>query len=94
MQKPKRNNSTTAIKSILIAYDGSECSEAIFTELQHAGLPPQLDAHVVAVAAEQWNADCLFIGASGLQHPATETLGTVASALAVRAHCSVEIVRP
>jgi len=44
--------------------------------------------------AERWNADCLFIGAFGLHHPGTETLGTVASALAVRAHCSVEIVRP
>lgn len=44
--------------------------------------------------AASWNADCLFIGASGLHHPATETLGTVALALAVRAHCSVEIVRP
>jgi nucleotide-binding universal stress UspA family protein len=43
--------------------------------------------------AERWNADCLFIGASGLHHPGTETLGTVAWALAVRAHCSVEIVR-
>ena len=38
------------MKTILIAYDGSECSEAIFTELQHAGLPPLLDAHVVMVA--------------------------------------------
>lgn len=44
--------------------------------------------------AERRNADCLFIGASGLHHPGTETLGTVASALAVRAHCSVEIMRP
>ena len=44
--------------------------------------------------AERWSADCLFIGASGLHHADTETLGTVASALAVRAHCSVEIVRP
>lgn len=44
--------------------------------------------------AERWNADCIFVGASGLQHPDTATLGTVASALAVRAHCSVEIVRP
>jgi nucleotide-binding universal stress UspA family protein len=43
--------------------------------------------------AESWNADCLFIGASGLHHGGAETLGTVASALAVRAHCSVEIVR-
>jgi len=39
--------------------------------------------------AQRWNADCLFIGAYGLQHP-----GTVASALAVRVHCSAEIVRP
>ena len=44
--------------------------------------------------AERWNADCIFIGESGLQGPDPETLGTVASALAVRAHCSVEIVRP
>ena len=44
--------------------------------------------------AERWRGDCLFIGASGLQHADTATLGTVASALAVRAHCSVEIVRP
>jgi len=44
--------------------------------------------------AERWNADCVFIGASGLHQPGTETLGTVASALAVRAHCPVEIVRP
>jgi nucleotide-binding universal stress UspA family protein len=43
---------------------------------------------------ERWNADCIFVGASGLQHPDTATLGTVASALAVRAHCSVEIVLP
>ena len=174
------------MKNILIAYDGSECSEAIMTELQRAGLPSQLKAHVVAVDgsltsqaavravaerawptgtvvslitviepglrvadeipgehsverlrrrdailewiqamvtaayrqlelvglvperhtlegeakpklleyAESWKADCIFIGASGLQHPATDTLGTVASALAVRACCSVEIVRP
>lgn len=43
--------------------------------------------------AENWKADCLFIGATGL-NDADDTLGTVASALAVRAHCSVEIVRP
>jgi nucleotide-binding universal stress UspA family protein len=43
--------------------------------------------------AERWDADCLFIGAAGLHHGHTETLGTVASALAVRAHSSVEIVR-
>ena len=50
--------------------------------------------HTLLEWAERWNADCIFVGASGLQHPDTATLGTVASALAVRAHCSVEIVRP
>ncbi len=43
--------------------------------------------------SERWSADCLFIGASGLHHPGSQALGTVASALAMRAHCSVEIVR-
>ena len=72
---------------------------AAHRQLELAGLVPE--SHVLEGEpkprllewAESWNADCLFIGASGLQHPATETLGTVASALAVRAHCSVEIVR-
>ena len=72
---------------------------AAHRQLELAGLAPE--RHVLEGEpkprllewAESWHADCLFIGASGLQHPATETLGTVASALAVRAHCSVEIVR-
>lgn len=37
------------MKTILIAYDGSECSEAIIASLKHAGLPAQLEAHVVTV---------------------------------------------
>ena len=75
-------------------------STAAHRQLELAGLVTErhtLDGepkHMLLEWAERWNADCLFIGASGLQHPATETLGTVASALAVRAHCSVEIVRP
>ena len=78
--------------------------EAVATAAQRqlglAGLVPESHTlegepkHTLLEWAERWNADCLFVGASGLQHPATETLGTVASALAVRAHCSVEIVRP
>lgn len=43
--------------------------------------------------AEEWKADCIFVGASGTQHPAEDVFGTVASAISVRAHCSVEIVR-
>jgi nucleotide-binding universal stress UspA family protein len=45
-------------------------------------------------AAEDWEADCIFLGARGLQHGERLFLGTTASAIATRAHCSVEIVRP
>jgi nucleotide-binding universal stress UspA family protein len=44
--------------------------------------------------AEAWEADSIFIGARGQQHGQRLTLGTMASAVATRAHCSVEIVRP
>ena len=38
-------------------------------------------------------ADCIFIGAHGLHHEGKPSLGAVASAVAARAHCTVEIVR-
>ena len=37
------------MKTILIAYDGSPCADAIITELRHAGLPSALAVHVIAV---------------------------------------------
>lgn len=44
--------------------------------------------------AEAWGADSIFLGARGQHHGERLTLGTMASAVATRAHCSVEIVRP
>ena len=38
-------------------------------------------------------ADCIFLGAQGQHHGERRALGTVATAVAARAHCSVEIVR-
>lgn len=43
--------------------------------------------------AEGWEADAIFLGARGLHHGGRLTLGTMASAVAARAHCSVEIAR-
>ena len=43
--------------------------------------------------AEAWDADCIFLGSRGLDHGGRWLLGSVASAIASRAHCSVEIVR-
>ena len=44
--------------------------------------------------AEEWGADCIFLGATGLSNRVQRfLLGSVAGAVAARAHCSVEIVR-
>lgn len=50
--------------------------------------------HELLNHAEIWEADSIFIGARGLHHGGRLSLGTLASAVATRAHCSVEIVRP
>ncbi len=45
--------------------------------------------------AEQWDADCIFIGATRYNDVITKyLLGSVSSAVVSRAHCSVEVVRP
>jgi nucleotide-binding universal stress UspA family protein len=43
--------------------------------------------------AEAWGADCIFLGARGLRGVERFLLGSVATAVAARAHCSVEVVR-
>lgn len=50
--------------------------------------------HVLVKFAEDWRADCIFLGATGLTNRVERfLLGSVAGAVAARAHCSVEIVR-
>ena len=44
--------------------------------------------------AARWEADCIFVGATGLGAFERLLLGTVSAAVAGRAHCSVEVVRP
>ncbi|HXC72207.1 MAG TPA: universal stress protein [Pyrinomonadaceae bacterium] len=49
---------------------------------------------VLVELAEEWRADCIFLGATGLSNRLERfLLGSVAGAVAARAHCSVEIVR-
>ena len=42
--------------------------------------------------AESWAADCIFVGARGMGRIERFLLGSVSSAVAARAHCSVEVV--
>ena len=50
--------------------------------------------HVIVNEAETWKADAIFVGTSGLGRLGRLILGSVSSAVAARAHCSVEVVRP
>jgi nucleotide-binding universal stress UspA family protein len=50
--------------------------------------------HMLLDEAEQWEADCVFVGARGLSRVERFLLGSVSAAVAARAHCSVEVVRP
>jgi nucleotide-binding universal stress UspA family protein len=43
--------------------------------------------------AEEWSADCIFLGARGLGAMDRMLLGSVSTAVAMRAHCSVELVQ-
>lgn len=49
--------------------------------------------HVLLKEAEQWDADCIFVGARSLGRLERLRLGSVSSAVTARAHCSVEVVR-
>lgn len=48
----------------------------------------------VPKAAEEWGADCIFVGSAGFSNRFERfVLGSVSAAVAARAHCSVEVVR-
>ena len=72
---------------ILVAYDGSESADAALEELKRA-------ADEILEEADAWGADCIFVGAKGTRGIDRLLLGSVSSAVAARAQCSVEVVRP
>lgn len=65
-------------------------AELIVSSKVENGDPKQ----VLVAAAQDWGAECIFIGSScddaGLE---TRLLGSVSTAVVARAHCSVEVVR-
>ena len=48
---------------------------------------------LLCAVAEGREADCIFVGTTGMGRIERTLIGSVSSAVAVRAHCSVEIVR-
>ena len=50
--------------------------------------------HVLPGFAEEWGADCIFVGSTGFSNRLEKlVLGSVSAAVTARAHCSVEVVR-
>lgn len=50
--------------------------------------------HELVRVSEEWHADCIFVGSAGSSNTIGRfVLGSVAAAVAARAHCSVEVVR-
>ena len=76
-----------------------QATESCATELRDAGLAvttavAEGDPRAVLLAeAEQWSADCVFVGAKGMSRVERFLLGSVSGSLAARAPCSVEVVR-
>jgi nucleotide-binding universal stress UspA family protein len=77
----------------------SHAVDRVAQELRDAGLgvSPLVSEgdpkRVLVDEAERWDADCIFVGAKGLSRLDRFLLGSVSLAVAVRAHCSVEVVR-
>ena len=73
--------------------------DAAFEKLRQAGLRTSVVVKeeepkaLLLNEAEGWNADCIFVGARGVGRVERLLTGSVSSAVAARAHCSVEIVR-
>lgn len=69
------------------------------TRLREAGLDVKSvikegdPKHVLTQTAETLKADCLFLGARGYSFLERFLIGSVSSAVAARAHCSVEVMR-
>jgi len=72
--------------------------DAVVSDLNAAGLrttaviKSEEPKRLLLSEAENWKADCVFVGARGLGRLERLRLGSVSSAVAARAHCSVEVV--
>lgn len=77
----------------------NEAIEKAVGKLQGAGLSvstihKEKDARFLLVnEAETWDADCIFVGAQGLNTIERFLLGSVSSYVATHASCSVEVIR-
>ena len=95
----------SAVKWIEVADESNwqqvrELFEPLAQKIRSAGLHAEVlirrgdPADEILDESHTWGADCIFVGAKGTRGIDRLLLGSVSSALAARARCSVEIVRP
>ena len=74
--------------------------ESLAEKLRTVGLTVSVELkkgdpkQILIEEAETWQADSIFLGAKGMRGIERLLLGSVSAAVAARAHCSVEVVRP
>ena len=77
----------------------AEAVEAAVSKLKGIGLATSSVVReedpkgLLCAEAETRDADCIFVGTRGMGWIERTLIGSVSSAVAVRAHCSVEVVR-
>jgi nucleotide-binding universal stress UspA family protein len=75
-------------------------ADEVAAKLQKAGLLTTTAVevadpkHFIVEQAKEWNADSVFLGARGHSRLERFLIGSVSSAVAARAPCTVEVVRP
>jgi len=77
------------IKKMIDEAAGKLRASALRTEVVVKEEEPK---RLLIAEAENWGADCIFVGARGMGRIERFLLGSVSSAVAARAHCSVEVV--
>lgn len=88
---PHDDEPRQAVQRMLESAAGTLTSAGLKTETFLLRGEPK---HELLAHAKSWESDVIFLGARGVHHGGRLALGTTASAVAARAHCSVEIVRP
>ena len=84
-----QDESDWARKRVEASEETLRVSGLIVSSVVKEGDPKQ----VLILEAEQWEADCIFVGARGLRSFERFLPGSVSTAVVARAHCSVEVVR-
>ena len=89
-REKSQKNSEWLLNYVEDARKTLERAELSVTESIEEGDPKE----IIVAAAEEWGADCIFLGANDSDNfYENRLLGSISTAVVARAHCTVEIVR-